>query len=75
MKKNSPKKSKFEELDSQSQQLQKRLLQAYSAGMSQGIIDQIQSLIEQNQLNLHDERTLEVHRAQQKNESNDGYIV
>ena len=75
MKKQPKKKTRFEELDEKGQKLQRRLMQAYSAGMSHGVIHQIEAMIEQNNLDMYDEREMEKHRASQKNDGDDGYIV
>jgi uncharacterized protein YacL (UPF0231 family) len=75
MKKQPKKKTRLEELDEQSQTLQKRLMQAYSAGMSYSVIQQLEAMIEQNKLDMYDESEMEKHRAAQKNGDSDSYIV
>lgn len=74
MKKQQKKKTKFEELDERGQALQKRLLQAHAAGMSYNVIAQIESMIEQNNLDLYDESELHKHRSTQKGDD-DSFIV
>lgn len=75
MKKQPKKKTKLEELDERGQMLQKRLLQAHSAGMSYDVIRQLEFMIEQNNLDLYTESEMEKHRASQKNGGDESYIV
>ncbi len=49
------KKSKLEELDTKQQMLEKKLLQAYTAGMGYHIIDQLRQQIDLNRMDMYDE--------------------
>jgi hypothetical protein len=49
------KKSNLEELDSRQQMLEKKMLQAYTAGMSPAILAQIQAQIDMNRMDMYDE--------------------
>ena len=75
MKKQPKKKTRLEELDEQGQMLQTRLLQAHSAGMSYGVIQQLEAMIQQNSQDMYDESEMEKHRAQQKGGESDSFIV
>lgn len=83
MRKKHKKKNKLELLDDKQQKLERRLFQAYSSGMSAGIIQQLQTLIDENRLELYNESELEKHRrekypdgeTQQSDRQDDDYIV
>lgn len=60
-------KTEREELDARLQELNKRRLAAYSSSMSHDIIRQLDALIEETSLNLHDITTLEQYHADKNN--------
>lgn len=73
------KKSKLEKLDEERQSLQKKLFQAHTLGMSYQVIQQIESMLDVNQLDLYTESEMEQHRREQSDDkdafSSDDYIV
>lgn len=84
------KKSKLEELDERQQMLDKKLLQAYTAGMGAHIIDQIQQQIDMNRLDMYDEaertkfeymnrkpdgEVLDTSTSEEKQRPDDDYVV
>lgn len=75
MKKQPKKKTRLEELDERHQELQKRLFQAHTTGMSYAVIQQLEAMMQQNQIDMYDESEMEKHRAAQKGDENDSFIV
>ena len=73
MKKQS-RKNKLQELDKRMQELQKRRVQAYMAGMSQSILDQLDRMTDELQIDMYTETELQRFRAQDKGDGED-FIV
>lgn len=72
--KKQPKLTHIQELDARLQELNRKRLQAYRAGVSANIIDQLNRMIDETQLDLYTESELERNRNQAKDDGED-FIV
>lgn len=75
MKKQPKKQSRLEELDQRQSEIDKRILQAYRAGMSHHLISQLEKLADENRFEIYNEIELEKHRRSEGNNDDDSYIV
>lgn len=69
MKKQQKKKSKLEELDERHREINRKIVQAYSAGMNQNIIRQLEYMLEEVKLQMYDESELQKNRDDEDGES------
>ena len=72
--KRQPKQTRLAQLDAQMQDLQRKRGQAYTAGMSQAIVEQLERMIDEVSLEMYTESELVKHRAEDKGDGED-YIV
>lgn len=68
-------KSKLEQLDEIQRNLEKKLSQAYRLGMGEHVIIQLQTMLEQNRLELYDEYQMEEFRREGDDNDGESFIV
>lgn len=74
-KKHKIKQTPIQKLDERLQELNKKRLQAYQAGMSYQILEQIDRMIEEVQLELYTETELFKYRSNKDDEDGESFIV